>query len=249
MNDINVALIPARAGSTGILGKNLQKIAGVSLIKLTFNTASKIKFFDKIIISTDSYEILREVSRSLTINQFENLEDNSLTRLNNNAYLHKRATIDAQTLSPISNVVFELSLKIKFTNLWLLQPTSPFREYSEFQDIYNLVDKMNNAGDEWSSIVSCKDVNGFHPNRMFKIIGNFAEPLYDQSRGDNLPRQILEKVFIKDGAFYILQWKNLSQRIMLGKKIIPYVRNGYKTINIDTLDDLILAQKYGGSNA
>jgi CMP-N-acetylneuraminic acid synthetase len=80
---------------------------------------------------------------------------------------------------------------------------------------------------------------------MFKLSGEYAIPLVDQSNGDNVPRQLLEKLYIKDGAFYILKRENLVKNIMLGTKVVPYVRHGIKTINIDEPDDLSIAQLIG----
>ena len=51
---IVVCLIPARSGSKGIKYKNLAKLKGKPLLYWTIQIAKKIKYFDKIVVSTDS---------------------------------------------------------------------------------------------------------------------------------------------------------------------------------------------------
>lgn len=52
-----LALIPARGGSTGVLGKNLRKIGGRSLIARAIAAARESGVVDRILVSTDSEEI------------------------------------------------------------------------------------------------------------------------------------------------------------------------------------------------
>ena len=55
-----LAIIPARGGSKGIKLKNLTKINNKSLIQITSETLKKIKYIDKIILSSDHEEIIKE---------------------------------------------------------------------------------------------------------------------------------------------------------------------------------------------
>jgi len=62
----NLAIIPARGGSKGIKKKNLRKINGLSLIEITVREILKSNIFDKVVLSSDSQEIL-EHGKSLEI--------------------------------------------------------------------------------------------------------------------------------------------------------------------------------------
>ena len=53
----NIAIIPARAGSKRILGKNIKSFYGKPIISWVLELALNSKFFDKIVVSTDSEEI------------------------------------------------------------------------------------------------------------------------------------------------------------------------------------------------
>ena len=51
-----VALIPARAGSKGVPGKNIRLLGGYSLLAWSIAASLKTKSIDRVIVSTDSEE-------------------------------------------------------------------------------------------------------------------------------------------------------------------------------------------------
>ena len=52
-----VALVPARAGSTRVPGKNVRPLAGHPLIAYTLAAAHQSGLFEAVVVSTDSEEI------------------------------------------------------------------------------------------------------------------------------------------------------------------------------------------------
>ena len=60
---MNIAIIPARAGSKRLKNKNLKLINGKPLIYYAIKTAIKSKLFDEVIISTDSLKILNKAGK------------------------------------------------------------------------------------------------------------------------------------------------------------------------------------------
>ena len=48
--------IPARGGSKGLKNKNLLKINSIPLVLWPINSAKKVKFIRKIVLSSDSYK-------------------------------------------------------------------------------------------------------------------------------------------------------------------------------------------------
>ena len=52
-----LCVIPARAGSKGIKNKNMVNLKGKPLIYWTIKIAKKIRYFDKIVVSTNSKKI------------------------------------------------------------------------------------------------------------------------------------------------------------------------------------------------
>jgi len=231
----HLAIIPARGGSIGVKDKNLRVVGGTSLVTIAWNQCKATGFFDRIILSTDSELIANEVSSNVG---FLDAQDEEIIQIDNNLGIHKRATKDAQTLSLISNLIFKLSSRLEFDFMWLIQPTSPFR----YQEDFNKLKSLAETNQSWTSIVSLKDATEYHPDRMFRMSDNFVEPLLGVKSNDNSPRQTLPKVFIKDGAFYIFTKEHLSNKIFLGDKVLPFFREAKYNINIDTEEDLLIAQ-------
>ncbi len=55
-----VAVVPARAGSKGIPGKNLRRVAGRSLVRRTVDAAGAAASIDVVVVSTDGDAIAAE---------------------------------------------------------------------------------------------------------------------------------------------------------------------------------------------
>ena len=230
----HVALIPARGGSTGVKNKNLRKISGKSLVRIAWEQIIEAGFFDLIILSTDKKEIAHEISTGI---DFDYLNDNSYSKFEKNGILHKRDSAQSGTYSLISNLAFNISRDFSMENLWIIQPTSPFRSNQDFESLKKL------AEDEldWTSLISVKLADTIHPFKMFYEREHLA-PVVLNNLDDSQPRQLLPKVVIKDGGFYILKGKNLENEIFLGDKIRSYRRGTDFNVNIDTPEDLKIAR-------
>jgi CMP-N-acetylneuraminic acid synthetase len=230
----HVALIPARGGSSAIKRKNLQTINGSSLVKIAWEQCVKSEIFDHIILSTDSDEILKEISSELDLNL---LEDDSFTFFSNSGVIHKRIDLDSENNSLVSFLTFKIAKYFEIDYLWIIQPTSPFRS---IQDFHQLKLKTQ-IKDDWSSIVSVKSAEAIHPLKMY-YLEDYLVPIIKSDLDESEPRQKLPKVYIKDGAFYILKKSNLEKDIFLGERILPFVRESEMNVNIDLPEDLEFAR-------
>jgi hypothetical protein len=117
MDKKTFAFIPARAGSLGIKNKNLQKVSGISLVKRSYDHAISSEIFGKIIISTDSFEIISEITSTFLYAEFKQFSENSLVEISSNTFLHKRRIDQAESLSPIREVIFDLANNLEFDQL------------------------------------------------------------------------------------------------------------------------------------
>lgn len=239
------AFIPARGGSVGVPGKNLRKLHGKPLILHTLDFALRQPQFEKIIVSTDSSQIAEIVLKHLLSGgaDWESLNDDDvLAPRNGNVYVHKRPINEALSLSPIRDTLYKFAKRedvfSEFDYLCMLQPTSPFRRGRELLEIL----ERANVNESWTSIVSVTEVDGYHPDRMFRLNEDgYLASLVNQTGEDNKPRQLLEKLYIKDGAYYFLKKTELLCDNLLGRKPVSYLRNGLCTVNIDKEADFILA--------
>ena len=181
-----LGVIPARGGSKSVNKKNIAEIAGFPLIYYTINEAKKISLFTDLIVSTDDKEIAN-ISKKYGakvpfMRPLEIAQDDTLS------------------IDVLKHSLFEME-KIKNTEydaVMMLQPTSPFRNEKHIDESIKIF-KETNA----DSVVSVVSVEGYHPFRMKRMIGHSLINYIDQGFEDMRPRQVLPKVFIRNGAIYL----------------------------------------------
>jgi len=218
-----IVVIPARGGSKGIKKKNLIEINGVSIVERAFRLARKNPFVDKIIISTDDSEIYA-LSKRLGVS----------TPKPRPYYL---ASDTAKTIDIIKNLVDEKSIYCDDC-LLLMQPTTPFRTLEDLNNVINLIKKN---WDKYDAVISINEIDGPHPFKAQIISDGKVEPLMKTET--SVPRQSLPKVYIPNGAFYLIKVSVLMQEnTFIPKMTLPYIMNNISSINLDSTLDLILLE-------
>ena len=233
------AVIPARGGSKGVKRKNLRHLNGTSLVELAVNYGLENSVFKKVLLTTEEPEIAKLFISS---QKFQNCEENKILQVTDKLYIHKRYSFEAQDLSPIRSALHSIvdsTVFSGFEHLMLLQPSSPFRFRGEVEEILKIAMER-----PFTSVVSVRDATSSHPERMFKLDNgvNQLVPYLQTTLGDNPPRQLLDKVFIKDGAFYFLKTEIIGKNQLLGDRIVPYDRSTLPNVNIDNEDDMLMAE-------
>lgn len=218
-------LIPARAGSQGIPRKNLKMINGKTLIEITINQALAVSEAKNIHLSSDSTEILKYA---------EKLKINSVLRT------HKESSNNSDANTVVEHFINYLSIK-KYSNIIIvyLQPTSPFRDSNLIRDCVALYQKHN------LPIVTVRKVFD-HPQKMITITnGKIRNYLSEFNATGN--RQNLLELFIPSGSVYVFSVSDFIDNNCQIPIIdsIPVEVFGNSTIDIDTENDLLLAQKIG----
>jgi N-acylneuraminate cytidylyltransferase len=155
--------------------------------------------------------------------------------------LHKRSpqykTPYAETINVIKDYTLDLENKVNLNDYFIvLQPTTPFRLQNELNEVLNLTKKFD-------SIISIRLVDSPHPSKTFKL--SKSNQIRLSKRKLNLltmPRQNLEQFYGPDGGYYVIKVKNLLKfNSLITKKTAIYLRKEPFTINIDSANDLKLA--------
>jgi len=221
----HIAIIPARAGSKSILNKNLVKLDNRnSITEVAINMALDVKFFDKVILSTD-------------IEYFIDIYERKCQVYKRPARLCEDDTLMKDVIADVINTLPFPSLKNKNNYIWLLQPTSPFRMAKDFHSIRELITK-----EKYKSVISLKNVESFHPSRMYTQHEN---KLYPLKRNNFFNKQDLPDVFIRNGAFYVFNiGEFLEHQTFFMSPCYGYKMPSSRSINIDGPDDLLLAREY-----
>lgn len=127
-----LAIIPARAGSKRLPGKNTRLLAGKPLIAHTIKTAQQSGCCDEIVVSTDSEEIV----------DIANQYGASVPWL-------RPADLANDTSDVIYTVIDLLdrfkNVNVYFDSVLLLQPTSPFRKPETIRKAVEIHQKTNKS--------------------------------------------------------------------------------------------------------
>ena len=171
------------------------------------------------VVSTDSEEIAT-VSQSLgaEVPFIRPIELSSDSTLSIDVALHALDVLDEE-----------------FDAVMLLQPTSPFRTPSDIDSAINIIDGA-------SSVISVVPVDGTHPARM-KFIENglLIDPPFAETT-ENMPRQELRPMFIRNGAIYLTRTPEIRNRTFKGSLSRALVMSKERSINIDSFFELAIAR-------
>ena len=219
-----IAIIPARAGSKGLPGKNTALIEGKSLVQLAIESALSIPDITRVVVTSDDVSVQKiasDLGAEVVVRPVELAQDNSSIE---SAILHALAELN---LDPTSTDV-----------LTVIQPTSPLRDKQLLATSISNFIKNGSQG----SLFGVVEVE-HHPAKMLVVNGEFVVP-FTKVEDLSAPRQQLDRVVRQSGSIYIT---NLQQFLSLGTLFINPVGwvavSGAEAIDIDTAQDLALAQK------
>ena len=219
-----IAIIPARAGSKGLPGKNTALVEGKSLVQLAIESALSIPEITRVVVTSDDVpvqKIASDLGAEVVVRPAVLAQDNSPIE---SAILHALASLN---LDPTSTDV-----------LTVIQPTSPLRDKQLLATSISNFIKNGSQG----SVFGVVEVE-HHPAKMLVINGEFVVP-FTKVEDLSAPRQQLNRVVRQSGSIYIT---NLQQFLSLGTLFINPVGwvavSGAEAIDIDSAQDLALAQE------
>jgi CMP-N,N'-diacetyllegionaminic acid synthase len=230
-----VAVVPARGGSKGIKDKNLTQVGSLSLLERAINAGLNSQLVKTILITSDSEKVLKHARDFVS----QNLQSRDKEFI-----FHKRSSSLASDSSLISETLKAIfnQYSLLFSNdtgILLLQPTSPFRRKMEVDEFL----KFTYSSGSFRPGVSVKEVSDSHPARMYVLNSNntLRHSGYYQEE-EFYPRQSLSKLFLRDGAFYLLNKKMIEMATPVTEDSMGFRRIYPYTINIDSQSDLELAR-------
>lgn len=216
-----LALIPARGGSKGLPGKNIRPVAGRPLLAWTIDAAKGAKAPDCVVLSSDDEAIMavaREGGCEVPFRRPDEL-----------------ATDKASSMDVVLHALDALP---GFDLVMLLQPTSPLRTSADIDAACTLLER--------SGALSCVSVTPAEQSPYWMV------QLDDQQRMSPVlapppgvtRRQDLPPAYVLNGAIYIADCTWLrQQRSFVGEGTVAYVMPAERSLDIDTLDDAVEAQR------
>ena len=218
-------IIPARAGSKGLPGKNTRLLGSKPLISHTIDFGLSIKGLgDSICVTSNDPDVLtivKDYSPVSFINRPEYLASDEAGM--NEVVLHALEYLEAGGDS--------------FDVVLLLQPTSPFRNIMDYKYLYDLLDP------ETDIVVSVKESKA---NPYFTLFEEDPSGYLKKSKtGEFLTRQDCPKVYQYNGSMYLMRANALKEYGIHGiNRIRKMVMPDSRSVDIDSIEDWMLAEFY-----
>lgn len=218
-----LAVIPGRAGSKGVPGKNSNILDGKPLICYSIEAALESKLITDIVVSSDGEDIL------------------NIAESYDSVYCHSRTSDLATDSSPIGDTLVEIinQFEERPEFIVLLQPTSPLRAGRQIDEAIGLLSKTPNC----NSVISVIRMDDVHPARMYWIESQAQtlKPIIQEF--ETARRQDIPPAFYRNGAIYVTRVPQFleSRSVMTGPSC-GYEMSGQTWLNIDDKRDVIIAE-------
>jgi CMP-N-acetylneuraminic acid synthetase len=214
----NLAIIPARGGSTRLKGKATLPLFGKPLTQWTIDAAVESKMFDKILLSSDSDKIL-----SLATGQVEP---------------HKRDPKYATTEIPVIELIISIAEKYRgeYDTITYLLPTCPFRNADHIKAAFSFGDDVNSV----VSVVAYKE-----PIQLAgKLIDrNVFEPQFDNLITGKTNSLFMEKYYRPNGGIYMMPLESLiEERSFFKGTIGTVIMSAVESHDINNAFDMKIAE-------
>lgn len=216
-------MIPARANSKRVRGKNLRELAGKPLIQYSIDYALASTEIDNVLVTSDSDEIL-ELAETLGCMAIKR-PDELATDLS--------PTVDAIThaLDTLESSGFRCDI------VALLQPTVPIRRRTLIGEALRAL-RDSHA----DSVISHVEVDYFHPNKMKREVDGFLHD-YCEPEIKARSRSDLPKAYYRDGSLYLTTAAHIRRNhSFLGGRCVAVINELSQFVNIDTEKDWKLAE-------
>jgi CMP-N-acetylneuraminic acid synthetase len=212
-----VCIIPARAGSKRIKGKNTKLLGGLPLVTWTIRAAIQSGMFENIIMSTDCVKVA-DIARKEGLN-VENLRP------------HKLST-DHTTASQV--IGYHLR-EISADNVCYLQPTSPLRTVEDIIKSYKLFSET-----QANAVISMSEV-GIPEKWLYSETEDFGSFIKNVS---TLRSQDLDSVYALNGAIYWFKRSTFFKykTHLIQDNVVPYLMPKERSIDIDEQSDFLYAE-------
>lgn len=214
-----ICIVPARANSKRLPGKNKKTLIDKPLFMWTLDAA--LPHFEAVVFSTDDLEML-ELARKTYKNKYDNL------------ILAKRPNILAEDDVGLFEVVSYYSKQYRnyYKQIWMASPACPFRNEQDIKDAFNLL------GDKHDTL----RVNGVVSAALPSASSNI-ELLKDPSGYLHLPEAKEKEVVITNNALngMWMDWFEAKGNFYAGK-ILPVILPPERSLTITNAIDFTLAE-------
>lgn len=194
-----ICIIPARAGSKGVKGKNIRKLDGKPLISYAIKSTLESKLFSNVFVSTEDLKISKIAKKYGVEVPFLRPK--------------KLASDNSDIVETLHHTIKKLEQDYEFNSVMLRDCTCPFIDYNDMKNIINLF-KKNDCDSVYSGVLA-------HPNPYFGM-GELNSQKYlftpKRTKRNIFRRQDAPKVYNLDGLVLFNSKKFMKTKKLLTNK-------------------------------
>lgn len=224
-----IALIPAKATSVRVVGKNGRILREHPLMAYTIRAAIDSGVFERVIVSTNS-EQYRQIAHVY------------------GAEVCWRPDEYATDLSPDFDWVgYTMGIYSRYDAFAILRVTSPFRQAETIQRAWAEF-QTKQPCDSLRAVELCRQ----HPAKMWRLYeyeNRMEMQEYDRARGmerqpkHSVPYQALPPVYVQNASLEIAWTRVIKETgTISGNRIVPFLTEGYEGFDINREEDWILLE-------
>ena len=205
-----LGLVVARSNSKRLKNKNILKYKNKTLIQHAYESASKSKFIDDIVLSSESEKIIK-LGKKIGFN-----------------IPFKRPSHLSRDNVGASKVVFHALKKIKnkYDYVVLLQPTSPLRKFKDIDQSINKICKK-----KYKTLISIYKSKRIEKFKVKLINKNFIKRDYNNDYSKSFNYYLNGAIFISDTKHF------LKKKDFFSSKTGFYLMPEKRSIDIDLKED------------
>ena len=228
-----IALVPARAGSKRVPGKNVRPLGGHPLLAYTIAAARASGVFADVLVSTDSSDtaaIAAHYGAAVPFLRPDALAGDFSADIDWIEYTLGRLGAEGRRFDAFS----------------ILRPTSPFRQAATIRRAWARFLAANGA-DSLRAVEPCRQ----HPGKMWIVAGERMTPLLPGGPTDppwhSTPYQALPPVHVQNASLEIAWTRVVTDgRTIAGREIVPFITDGFEGFDVNDAKDWWYAEHLVG---
>jgi len=210
-----LGIIPARAGSKRIPGKNRKLLAGKELVRYSIEAALQARFLTDVVVSSDDPQILKIATEYAGV-----------------LALERPSEISGDTALAITFVNHALGEIDKvYDAVAIIQPSSPFTLGSDIDSTINLL-----SPEVKSAVSVMKLDHAIHPYKLKVMEGTSLIPYLEEEQG-RMAAHEMPDIYVRNGSVYVSTIDLIASGKIIGEVCSGYVMPRERSIDInDELD-------------
>lgn len=211
-----LGIIPARAGSKRLPGKNKKKLVGKELVRYSIEAALKSKNVDDWVLSSDDPDILKIGKEYPRLKCLERPEAISGDRAPAITYVHHALETQSK----------------KYSGIVIVQVTSPFTLGKDIDATIELL--KDEQADSAASVMELD--HAIHPVKLKTMDGKLLLP-YLEEESNRMAAHELPTLFVRNGSVYVSRIGTIRQGKIIGNHCLGYIMPRERSLDInDSLD-------------